>query len=334
MKREQGPAMHVRPPFYMRRRSALALGAGLLAAPFLRARADSPTIRILVGYAPGGPADIAARIVADKLALLLQQPVVVDNRPGAGGQLAAMALKAAPADGSVLMLTNTHTVSTVPLTVKNPGFSTARDFRPVGSVATFELSLATNPGTTGAHDFANFGRWLGEHRSDAAIGVPAAASAPEFMASRIARHFNVESVPVPYKGSSPMLPDLLGGTLHGAIASVSDFLQYHRSGRLRILATTRRTTLLPEVPSFEEVGLSGMELSELLGFYAGAGVPDAIVARYNTALARVLVQPEVVEKLRAIDMVAVPGTPTDQADRLARIDRMLGQLVKDSGFKL
>jgi tripartite-type tricarboxylate transporter receptor subunit TctC len=326
--------MRIHRQFSVPRRSALAIGAGLLAAPFLSARADSTPIRILVGYAPGGPADIAARIIAEKLALPLQQPVVVDNRPGAGGQLAAIALKAAPADGSVLMLTNTHTVATVPLTVKNPGFSTAGDFRPVGSVATFELALATNPAATGATDLEGFARWLGKHRRDAAIGVPAAASAPEFMASRIARHFQVESVPVPYKGSAPMLPDLLGGTLHSAIASVSDFLQYHRSGRLRILASTRRTPLLPEVPSFEEAGLSGMELSELLGLYAGVGVPDVIVARYNAALGRVLAQPEVIEKFKAIDMTTVPGTPADQAERLARIDRMLGQLVKDSGFKL
>ncbi|WP_398497195.1 tripartite tricarboxylate transporter substrate-binding protein [Variovorax sp.] len=316
------------------RRSALALGAGLLAAPFLRARAEGNPIRILVGYAAGGPADIAARIVAEKLALQLQQPVVVDNRPGAGGQLAAIALKAAPADGSVLMLTNTHTVATVPLTVKNPGFSTTRDFRPVGSVATFELALATNPATTNASNLAAFGRWLATHRGDAAIGVPAAASAPEFMASRIARHFQVESLPVPYKGSAPMLPDLLGGTLHGAITSVSDFLPYHRSGRLRILASTRRTPLLPEVPSFEEAGLPGMELTELLGLYAGVGVPEATVARYNAALAQVLAQPEVVEKFRGLDMTTVPGTPADQGERLAKIDRMLGQLVKDSGFKL
>jgi len=316
------------------RRSVLAIGAGLLAAPFLRARAEGAPIRILVGYAAGGPADIAARIVAEKLALQLQQPVVVENRPGAGGQLAAVALKSAPADGSMLMLTNTHTVATVPLTVKNPGFSTARDFRPVGSVATFELALATNPTTTGATDLASFGRWLTQHRGDAAIGVPAAASAPEFMASRVARHFLVESVPVPYKGSAPMLPDLLGGTLHGGITGVSDFLQYHRSGRLRILASTRRTPLLPEVPSFEEVGLPGMELSELLGLYAAAGTSDAVVARYNTALIRVLSQPEVIEKFKGVDMTTVPGSPADQAERLARIDRMLSQLVKDSGFKL
>ena len=314
---------------------ALAAGATAIALPpGARAQPDAyrGPVRLLVGYPPGGPADTAARIVADKLSVQLGQPVVVDNRPGAGGQLAALALKAAPADGSVLFMSNIHTLATLPLTVKAPGFSPMGDFRAVGSVATFELALAVHP-RTGARTLAELGRWFATHPREANIGVPAPASAPEFLEAEVSRAFHAEAMPIAYKGAAPLVQDLLGGQVAAAVSGVSDFLPYQQSGKLLMVAVTRATPLLPGVPSFADAGLPGLELTDFLGLYAPAALAEAAVARYNTALNRVLAQPDVVERLQAQVMTAMPGTPVEQAERLHRASRLMAALVQASGFK-
>lgn len=312
-------------------RRALPLGLLLLAVG-AQAQDYRGLVKILVGYPPGGPADTAARIVAEKLSSLLAQPVIVENRAGAGGAIAAQALKAAPPDGSVLFLSNTHTVAMVPLLMKSPGYVTSRDFRAVGAVATFELALAAHP-LTNVTTLAQLGQRFAAHPGQASIGVPAPGSAPEFLAMKVSSVFKIDSVLVTYKGASPMVQDLLGGQVLTGVSGVSDFLQHHQAGRLRILAVTRATPLLPGVPSFTEAGVPGLELTDFLGIYAPAAMPTLVMARYNNALNRALAMPDVVEKLQAQAMSAVPGTPADQAERLARTTRTLAELVRISGHK-
>ncbi|WP_428000569.1 tripartite tricarboxylate transporter substrate-binding protein [Acidovorax sp.] len=323
-------------PFALSRRRCLQ--AALLALPLLvaagaaQAQTYSGPIRMLVGYPPGGPADTTARIVAEKLAMQLGQPVLVDNKPGAGGQIAAQALKAAPADGSVIFMSNTHTVAMVPLTMKAPGFAPATDFRPLGAVANFELALAVHP-KTGAANLAELGTWFAAHRSEASIGVPAPASAPEFIAGEVARQLKADIVPVAYRGATPMVTDLLAGQIAAGVSGISDFLQYQKSSRLRIVAVSRTTPLLPGVPSFAQAGLASLDAtSDFLGLYAPAGLNEATVARYNTALNQVVALPEVVAKLQANAMAPAAGTPGEQALRLAQVSRALAALVAQSGF--
>ncbi|MDF3831634.1 tripartite tricarboxylate transporter substrate-binding protein [Cupriavidus basilensis] len=289
-------------------------------------------VRLLVGYPPGGPADTAARIVAEKLTQALGRTVLVDNRPGAGGQIAAQALKVAPADGSVLLLSNTHTVATIPLTVRNAGFSPATDFRPVGTIATFELALAVHP-KTGATNLAGLGAWFARHPGETGIGVPAAGSAPEFVAGKISKALKADTVPVPYRGAAPLVQDLLGAQVAAGISGVSDFLPYHQNGKLRIIAVSNPTPLLPGVPSFAQAGIAGLALTDFLGLYAPAATPDAIVVRYNATLNRVLAMPEIGEKLREHVMLPAPGTPAEQAQRLAQVSTALAGVVRESGYR-
>lgn len=311
---------------------SLLVAAPLCAVFGVHAQGYAGPVRVLVGYPPGGPADTAARIVAEKLAVELGQPVVVDNKPGAGGQIAAQALKAAPADGSVLFMSNTHTVAMVPLTVKAAGFAPATDFRMVGTVATFELALAVHP-KTGATDLQTLGAWLGAHRGEAGIGVPAPASAPEFVAAKVSRVLKADTVPVAYRGAAPMVGDLLGGQIAAGVSGISDFLQYQQAGKLRILAVSRATPLLPGVPSFSQAGVAGLDnTTDFLGLYAPAALPDTMVARYNTALNRVLAQPDVVAKLQGYVMTVAPSTPAEQAQHLAQVSKALAALVQESGF--
>ena len=311
---------------------ALLVVAPLCAACGAHAQGHAGPVRVLVGYPPGGPADTAARIVAEKLAVELGQPVVVDNKPGAGGQIAAQALKAAPADGSVLFMSNAHTVAMVPLTMKAAGFAPATDFRTIGTVATFELALAVHP-KTGAANLQALGAWLGAHPGGAGIGVPAPASAPEFVAGKVSRVLRVDTVPVAYRGAAPMVSDLLGGQVAAGVSGISDFIQYQQAGKLRILAVSRATRLLPGVPSFSQAGVAGVDnTTEFLGLYAPAALPDAVVVRYNTALNRVLAQPEVIARLQGHVMTAAPSTPAEQAQHLAQVSKAFAGLVQESGF--
>jgi tripartite-type tricarboxylate transporter receptor subunit TctC len=288
-------------------------------------------IHILVGYAPGGPADVAARIVADRLGAELKQTIIVENKPGAGGQIAAKALKGSPSDGSTLFLSNLHTVVTVPLTTKEPGFAPSKDFRPVGAVASFELAIAVHP-KTAASNLADLGAWLGANKAAATIGVPAPASVPEFMALKINHHFHVETVPIPYRGSAPLVTDLVGGQLTAAVAGIADFLPHQQAGKIKIVAVTHTTPLLPGVPSFAESGIAGLETTETLGLFAPAGTSDKTIQRYNAALNRVLVAPETRERFRVQIMTPIPGTPQAQANELARATAAITALIKESGF--
>ena len=159
----------------------LRLSALLAACCMGAALAQTPkTIKVLVGFAPGGGTDVIARLLSDKLKDELGTSVVVENRPGAGGQIAAQALKAAPADGSTLFLSHDHTITILPLVVKNPGFNPAQDFVPVAGFATFVNAFAVS-GATPAKTFAEYVAWLKAQGGKGSVGIPAPASTPEFL---------------------------------------------------------------------------------------------------------------------------------------------------------
>lgn len=313
---------------------AITLAAGAL--PLLPARADAPrTLRVLVGFPPGGGSDAIARLLADKLKDALGVPVVVENRPGAGGQIAAQALKGAPADGGTLFLTHDHTISILPQVVKNPGFDPARDFAAAGGFATFVNCLAVSPGTPAA-SFAEYVDWVRRQQGGkSAVGIPAPASTPEFLVRLLGQRYQLDLVAAPYRGSAPMIGDMLGNQIAAGIGSVQDFIENHRAGKLRVLAVLggRRQAALPQVPTFAELGLSGFEDTPYYGFYAPAGTPEAVLARFSEALSRVVAQPQVREQLTAMGLTVGFMTPAQLAARERAYTAVWQRIIQDSGFK-
>ncbi len=313
---------------------ASALAAGAL--PLLPARADAPkTLRVLVGFPPGGGSDAIARLLADKLKDALGVPVVVENRPGAGGQIAAQALKGAPADGGTLFLTHDHTISILPQVVKNPGFDPARDFAAAGGFATFVNCLAVSPGTPAA-SFAEYVDWVRRQQGGkSAVGIPAPASTPEFLVRLLGQRYQLDLVAAPYRGSAPMIGDMLGNQIAAGIGSVQDFIENHRAGKLRVLAVLggRRQAALPQVPTFAELGLSGFEDTPYYGFYAPVGTPEAVLARFSEALSRVVAQPQVREQLTAMGLTVGFMTPAQLAARERAYTAVWQRIIQDSGFK-
>ena len=319
-------------PTFRKLACTLALGTLLLAG---LAQARPATIKLMVGFPPGGGTDAIARILADKLKDQLGSNIIVENRAGAGGQLAAQALKAAPADGSVLFLSHDHTISILPLVLKNPGFDPAQDFAPVAGFATFANGLALSGGTP-ARSVAEYVAWVrAQGQGKGTVGVPAPASTPEFFVKVIGEKYKLDLQAAPYRGSAPMMGDMLGNQIAAGIGSVPDFIENHKAGKIRMVAVIgdKRQAILPEVPTFAELGLAGFEDLPYYGVFAPRGTPKATLERFSDALAKVIAQPEVRERLTAMGL----SVGHMSAEQLARRERAYSatwaRIIRASGFQ-
>ncbi|MDM0033972.1 Bug family tripartite tricarboxylate transporter substrate binding protein [Variovorax sp. J22P271] len=310
--------------------------AGLLAAGGLALAQPAGTpIRLLVGFPAGGGTDVIARTLAEKLKDELGTSVVVDNRAGAGGQIAAQALKAAPADGHTLFLSHDHSISILPLVVKNPGFDAARDFVPVAGFATFANALAVSGGTP-AKSVNEYVAWVRKERGGKdTIGVPAPASIPEFLVKLIGAKYKIDVQAAPYRGSAPMLADMLGNQISAGIGSVPDFIENQKAGKIRVVAVIgdKRQAVLPQVPTFAELGLAGLEDLPYYGIFAPVGTPQPVIDRFGVALAKVLKMPDVRDRLTAMGL-SVEYMPQGQfAGRVRSYTQTWAQIIKSSGFQ-
>ena len=292
-------------------------------------------IKILVGFPPGGGTDAAARILAEKLKDELGVSVIVENKPGAGGQIAAQALKVAVADGSTLFLSHDHTITILPMVTKNPGYAPAQDFVPVAGFATFVNAFAVSGGTP-AKSFSEYLAWTKTQGSKGAVGIPAPASTPEFLVKVIADKFKLDLVSAPYRGSAPMMADMLGNQISAGVASVPDFIENHKAGKVRIVAVLggKRQAALPDVPTFSELGMGGLEDLPYYGIFAPAGTPKAFTDTFSAALAKVLMQPEVRNHLNQMGLTVGYMTSSQLAQREKSYSQAWAEIIKSSGFQL
>jgi tripartite-type tricarboxylate transporter receptor subunit TctC len=313
-------------------RNILALGAFLLAG-LVQAQPD--TIHLLVGFPPGGGSDAIARTLADKLKDQLGTTVIVENRAGAGGQIAAQALKAAPADGSTFFLSHDHTISILPLVVKNPGFDPARDFVAVAGFATFVNALAVSGGTP-AKSMNEYVAWVRRQGAGrGTVGVPAPASVPEFLVKLIGQKYKLDLQSAPYRGSAPMIGDMLGNQINAGVASVPDFIENHKAGKIRVVAVLggARQAALPDVPTFAELGLTGFEDVPYYGIFAPAGTPKATIDRFSEAVAKVIALPEVHDRLTAMGLTVGYMSPQQLTNRERAYAKTWARIIKASGFQ-
>jgi len=313
---------------------ALVLALGLSAAHSALAQSSAPPVRILVGFPAGGGVDVVARLLAEALGQKLGQPFVVDNRTGAGGLIAAAALKHAAADGQTVFLSNDHTVVTALLTTKAPGFEPSSDFVPIGNVAQIAMGLAVHPSTQSMR-LDEFAAWAKRNPSKANVGVPAPASIPEFAVSLLSGQLSIDAKAVAYRGGAPLAADLVSGQLPAGITALSELLQYQKAGKIRVLAVsgTQRSPLLPEVPTFAEQGVQGLDQSNFLVLFARAGTSAKVVERYSDALRAVLAGPALREQLQALGMQPDYAGPEAVRRNMQRATDNWGQVVKQIGFQ-
>jgi tripartite-type tricarboxylate transporter receptor subunit TctC len=318
------------------RRGLLAVAAACLSGlAALPAVAADKTIRLLVGFPPGGGTDAIARLLADKLKDELGAQVIVENKPGAGGQLAAQTLKTAPADGTTFFLSHDHTITILPLVVKNPGYDPAKDFVPVAGFATFVNALAVSGGTP-AKSFNEYVGWAkGAGATKGAVGVPAPASVPEFLVKVIGEKYKLDLIAAPYRGSAPMITDMLGNQIAAGVGSIPDFIEQHKAGKIRVVAVlgASRQAALPDVPTFAELGLAGFEDVPYYGVFAPVGTPKATLDQFTAALGRVIDQPAVHERLTAMGLSVGLMTGSQLAAREGAYKQVWTKIIKASGFQ-
>ena len=315
-------------------------GACLLAATLLHpgvAQSDPVPIKLLVGFPAGGGTDAIARHLAQGLQQELGRNVLVENKPGAGGQIAAQALKVARPDGNTLFVSNSHTMAMIPLTVLNPGFDPARDFAPVGLVAINPDLMAVSTallGTKGS-GLRVLAQWAKANPDKASVGVPAPASAPDFAVGIVARALGTDLVSAPYRGDAPIVQDLVAGQIAAGIGSVAAMLPQAQAGKLRIVAVngTSRLPQLPDVPTYAEQGIKGYEEVIFTAVYAPAGMSPALLQRYNRAISKVVKSAEFGQKMDALGVIPASSTPAQLGARLQTTRAAWSQMVQNAGYQ-
>jgi tripartite-type tricarboxylate transporter receptor subunit TctC len=313
---------------------ANALAALALAIAGAASAQDGP-VRILVGFAPSSTSDVIARMLVDRMKTSLGVPVIVDNRPGANGFIAAEALKNARPDGKTLMIAPIAVTVFAPLTHANLRYDPVKDFAPVSLAANFQFALAVGPASA-AKTLPEHVAWLRANPAKAAYGLPLVGGPGHFLGVMVGRATGVDLAFVPYKGSAPLVTDLIGGQVPAAIALVSDFVKLHQSGKLAMLAVfgPQRSSAAPDVPTFQELGFAAIEGG--MGwhaFHTTAGTPRPAIDRLSAAIAAAIEAPEVSERLIALGLEPVGSTPDELARRVADDIAKWGPAVKASGFR-
>ena len=320
-----------------RRQFILSSAAGIaaLAQPLARAQGLPDRATILAGFAPGGTVDVTARRVADKLRDTLAKVVVVENRAGAGGQIALSALKTAPADGLTLLVTPMSMLGIYPHTYKKLPYDPVADFQPVSQAVRFDFGFAVGPMVpAGVKTLAEFVAWCKANPKDANFGSPAAGSVPHFVAELFGRAAGIDLKHVPYRGTQPAITDLIGGTVAAVSGPVGEFLQHLPGGKVRLLATSgaARNKFAPTVATYAEQGFKDIVFDEWFGIFMPAKVPAEALNRAATAIRGALAAQDLVDALAQMGLEARPSTPAELAALLKKDSDRWAPLIKSIGF--
>ena len=312
---------------------AAAWIVGGLAAPASAEIYPSRTITLVVAYAPGGTGDLIARIVSDRLAAALGQPVVVENRAGAGGAIATRSVIASPPDGHTLLVGQTGEISITPHWSKNAGYDPNRDLQPVALATIVPLALVA-PGNA---SYSTVAEMLQAAAGQGLSFASAGAGTPGHFAGEVLKLKTKSNLAhVPYKGAGPALNDLLGGHVHFFFSGLPAAVPYVQAGKLKLLAvsTGKRSSFAPEVPTVAEAsGIADFDIALWQGFFAPRGTPGEVVARLNAELNRILLEPEV--KARLIDAGAeVTPMSVPQFEAFVRTEVVkFAAIIRDAGIK-
>lgn len=311
--------------------------AALLAGSMTGALAQSPSkpLTIVVGYAAGGSADYLARVIADKLAAPLGRPVIVDNKPGAGGRLAAGQVKNMHADGSVVMLTVNPLVVQSIVNAKTTNFDLLTDFVPIANMVSTPLAVVV-PATSPIKNIRDLIEYSKTHKKDLGYGTSGAGGIGHLSAERLGKAARLEWTHIPYKGGSLLSNDLLGGHVQVGVDALGDFMEFHRSGKIRVLATfsPERSPLAPELPTLAEQGVNEANTELWYGLLAPAKTPAAVVTQIQNAVAKALEDPEVVSRLSKI-VARIDYLPSAQfGQRIKQEFEIWRPVVRDAGVAI
>lgn len=311
-----------------------AIACGL---PFCALAQDYPTkpIKLIVGFAPGGFTDVAARMIATDLQKRFGQSVIVDNRAGATGTIGANAVAKSAPDGYTLLLAHQNSNAVAPALFPKLPYDVIKDFTPITLVANTPLLLIVNPAVP-AKDVASFIALAKKDKGALRFASSGSGSSQHLGAAQFMMATQTEMTHIPYKGSALAMTDLLSGQVELNFDSPPPSLQFIKAGKLRALAITsaKRSPLLPEVPTMAEAGVPGFEFTQWFGVVGPAGMPAPIVKKLNEAINAGLASPEMREKLAALGATPLGGTPEEFAKTIKTDTQRLGKVVRDANITL
>lgn len=322
----------------MNRRNMIKSLLGTLALSFsLTAQAqDAQPIKILVGFAPGGLTDIVARLFADKLRVELNQPVVVENKPGGGGRIASQALKASPPDGRTFMVAPNS--GPVFLEIFYPrvqlGYDFLVDLAPVATLTTYPFAMVVQR-SLGIKNAQEYMAWVKANPKQAVFGAGGAGGQGHFIGTKLGQAMSTDLQVIPYKGNGPVNIDILGGQIPAAILPASDFMRHKDSSKVQILGVfeSKRSPLAPDVPTFAEQGLKFDAGQAWMGMWTSAKAPRVEVDRVQNALRKILASSEFKGVLESRFTMTPMFHPAAEMDTLQRAELELWRpVIKASGF--
>ncbi|HSW19870.1 MAG TPA: tripartite tricarboxylate transporter substrate-binding protein [Ramlibacter sp.] len=302
---------------------AMALSAicGLLPLTGVAQTFKAP-IKIVVPYAAGGGTDVLARLLGQGLSRELGQPVIVENKAGASGQIGTQFVQAAAPNGATLLFTVDHSLITVPLTTPTAKYDAEADFIPLGQAARSVWTLSI-PASASYKDFAGFAAAVKTDASQRSFGVPFTGGAPTLIGEALGRHWGVPMEAIPFSGSGPVIQNVIAGQVPAGITGMPEAMAVQRSGKARVIAVSgaQRSALLPDAPTFKELAITGLEFHTFLGFFAPKNLPREMAQEFNAALRKVLADPAVLEKLSGMSLQPAPTTLAEARDEVAAMER-------------
>ena len=292
-------------------------------------------IRLIVPFAPGGVTDVGGRIVSTALAKRLNQQVIVENKPGASGNIGAQLVSKAAPDGYTLLLALDGTLVINPHVYERTGFDALNDFAPIAKVGDSIIIIVAHP-SVGVKNLAEVVALSKTNGKGLEFGTSGSGSITHVAGELLKQRSGANLVHVPYKGGGPAAADVVAGHIPLAFASASSVAQFIETGRLIPIGvpSPRRSVVFPKVPTFSEAGVQGVELNSWIGILAPAHTPDAIIKQLNVEINAVLSEPEVKTQLQGYGIIAASGSATDFAAEIKRDFDLYGPVTKQAEIKV
>jgi len=319
-----------------RKTFSAALLTSLLCTSMVAQAQSTPPIRILVGFPPGGSTDTVARLLAEKMSVVLKQTIIVENKPGAGGRLAAQTLKTSAPDGLTYMIAPNATpvFQTLLYPAEVLKYDMLQDFATVGVVVSYPLALAVGQ-HTGVKTAKEYQRWIKANAKEGSFGTAGAGGHTHFSGLQLGKTLGVSLQAIPYRGNGPLVTDLLGGQVPAGVMTAGDILPHQKSGKVRVVGVFggKRSPLLPDVPTFIEQGFSIDTGDAWTGMWAPAKTPKAMLDRVQNALKYTLALPEVRDTLINKATLNPDFRSSAEMDKLLRKELAYwGPVIKATGF--
>ena len=314
-------------------RFVIAAAAATLMGSALRAdNYPSKPITLVAVFGPGSASDTICRVIAQPLSVALKESVIVENRPGANGALAAQYVARAAPDGYTLLMGTNSPLSAVPFMMKSPPYDAIKDFTPITRVGSYTLMLVVHPSIP-----AKTIRELIDYAKNNPGKLSfASANTSGIVAGETLKHWaEINMLHVPYKSTPPALQDLIAGRVSMMFTDLTTGLPHVQSGALRALAVTRlqRSSLFPELPTMDEAGVTGFDMDSWAGIVAPAGTPPNVVTRLNTELRKIIDSPDIKKSLGRVGFEAFSSSPDEFKDTIRVQLGKWGKMVKDAGIQ-